>query len=168
MNIPTYNWKQFTRRITIKAPSKAIYEAWTTQQGLESWFLRQAKFTGADGNLRPRQQQVQPGDRYEWLWHGYDDTVVEKNEVLDVNGWDKISFSFSGGCKVDVSIRQENGETLCELVQKMPMEEEDRQQYYFIECGKGWTFYLANLKSILEGGIDLRNKNQHIAEVLNA
>jgi uncharacterized protein YndB with AHSA1/START domain len=166
---PTYNWHQFTRRITIKAPSKAIYEAWTTQQGLESWFLRQAKFF-ANSNVipRPRQQQIQAGDRYEWLWHGYDDSVIEKNEILEVNGWDKLSFSFSGGCKVQVSIRQENGETLCELVQQMPLEDEQQQQYFYIECGKGWTFYLANLKSILEGGIDLRNKNHLITEVVNA
>ncbi len=43
------NWKQFTRRIPIKAPAKAIYDAWTTQQGLESWFLRMAAFTDATG-----------------------------------------------------------------------------------------------------------------------
>ena len=162
------NWKQFTRRITIKAPSKAIYEAWTTQQGLESWFLRQAKFTTADGSTRTKQQQIQPGDHFEWLWHGYDDTVVEKNEVLAVNGWDKLSFRFSGQCQVDVSIKQEKGETVCELIQSMPQEDETQRQFYFIDCGIGWTFYLANLKSILEGGIDLRNKNVHIREVVNA
>lgn len=31
----------------------------------------------------------------------------------------------------------------------------------------GWTFYLANLKSILEGGIDLRNRNPDAGEMLN-
>jgi uncharacterized protein YndB with AHSA1/START domain len=164
----TYNWKEFSKRITIKAPSKAIYDAWTTQQGLESWFLRQAKFIAPDGSLRPKNQSIQPGDRYEWLWHGYDDSVIEKNEVLAVNGWDQLSFNFSGGCVVNVHVRQENGETLCELLQQMPMDEEKDQQYFYIECGKGWTFYLTNLKSILEGGIDLRNKNVHIPRVINA
>ncbi|GEM_PF-4821218 len=30
------SWKQFTKRIPIKASAKAIYDAWTTQQGLET------------------------------------------------------------------------------------------------------------------------------------
>jgi hypothetical protein len=31
-----YNCKQFTKRVPVSAPPKAIYDAWTTQQGLES------------------------------------------------------------------------------------------------------------------------------------
>lgn len=48
------------------------------------------------------------------------------------------------------------------------MENREEQQYFFIECRKGWTFYMTNLKSILENGPDLRNKNIHIREVINA
>jgi hypothetical protein len=48
------------------------------------------------------------------------------------------------------------------------MENPGEQQYFFIECGLGWTFYLANLKSILEGGLDLRNKNPEIQKMINA
>jgi hypothetical protein len=50
----------------------------------------------------------------------------------------------------------------------MPMDNESGQRYFFIECGKGWTFYMTNLKSILEGGIDLRNKNERKQNVINA
>lgn len=163
-----YNWKQFTRRIPIKAPAKAIYDAWSTQQGLESWFLRLAEFTQADGTLRPKNNHVNAGDKYKWLWHGYNDSVTEEREILSANGWDNIQFSFSGGCIVTISIKQEAGETICELKQQMPMQDESEQQYFYIECGKGWTFYLANLKSVLEGGPDLRNKNINISDVINA
>ncbi len=45
---------------------------------------------------------------------------------------------------------------------------EAEQRYFFIECGKGWTFYMTNLKSILEGGIDLRNKIESVKNVINA
>jgi len=164
----SYNWKEFTRRVTVNAPPKAIYDAWATQQGLESWFLRVAQFTQPDGIARSKQSHVGVGDTYKWLWYGYDDAVVENNSILAANGWDQLQFSFSGGCIVTVSIRQENGETICELVQQMPMEDKGEQQYFFIECGKGWTFYLSNLKSILEGGIDLRNKNAKLRNVINA
>ena len=163
-----YNWKQFTRRITIKAPPKAIYDAWATQQGLESWFLRLAQFTKADGTLRSKTSQVEMHDKYKWLWFGYDDSAKEEREILLTNGWDKLQFNFSGGCIVTVSIKQENGETICELMQEMPMDDVNEQQYFFIECGKGWTFYMTNLKSILEGGPDLRNKNTNIQQVINA
>ena len=163
-----YDWKEFTKRIIIKAPPKAIYDAWTTQQGLESWFLRLAQFTKTDGTLRSKNSHAEAGDKYKWLWFGYDDSAKEEREILFANGWDKLQFSFSGGCMVTVSIKQENNEIICELMQQMLMEDVTEQQYFFIECGKGWTFYMTNLKSILEKGIDLRNKNINIQQVINA
>ena len=33
---------------------------------------------------------------------------------------------------------------------------------------EGWIFYLANLKSVLEGGLDLRNKRMEITNVITA
>lgn len=161
-------WKHFTKRIPIKASAKAIYDAWTTQQGLESWFLRLAQFTKADGTINAKNIPIEKGDRYKWLWFGYDDNTAEEKEILFANGWDQLKFSFSGGCIVSISIKQENGENICELTQEMPMENINEQQHFYIDCGNGWTFYLANLKSILEGGNDLRNKNVLLKEVVNA
>jgi uncharacterized protein YndB with AHSA1/START domain len=164
----TYNWKQFTKRITIDAEPAAIFNAWSSQQGLESWFLRTAEFKGPDGTPRRRDEPVQKADRYKWLWFGYPDDTAEEKEILFTNERDELEFSFSGGCVVQVTIKQEGGETICELQQTMPMDDEKEQRYFFIECGKGWTFYMTNLKSILEGGIDLRNKNQEIQNLINA
>lgn len=164
----SYNWKQFTKRIPIKASAKAIYAAWTTQQGLESWFLRLAQFTKADGSQRPKNIAIENGDTYKWLWYGYDDNAIEERAIILANGWDKLQFSFSGGCIVTVTIKQESGETICELAQYMPMDEEKEQQHFYIECGNGWVFYLANLKSVLEGGLDLRNKNVNLGQVINS
>jgi len=164
----SYNWKKFTKRIPVKASAKAIYTAWSTQQGLESWFLRLAEFTKPDQSLRSKNSPVEAGDTYKWLWYGYDDSSVEEKEILVANGWDQLKFSFSGGCLVTVSIKQEDGETICELEQEMPMEETREQQQFFIECGLGWGFYMANLKSVLEGGVDLRNKNANLKQVINS
>ena len=162
------NWKQFTKRIPIKASAKAIYDAWATQQGLESWFLRLAQFTKADGSVRPKYSPIEKGDNYKWLWFGYDDSAIEEKEILLANGWDKLQFSFSGDCIVTVTVKQEDSENICELVQDMPMEDEKQQQSFYIDCGNGWAFYLANLKSVLEGGHDLRNKNINLKQVINA
>jgi len=163
-----YNWKRFTKRITIQSSTQSIYNAWATQHGLESWFLRLAEFKTAGGKLRKRNEPAQQGDSYKWLWFGYDDTIVEEKEILSANGVDELKFTFSGGCVVMVVIKEEEGQTICELEQTMPMDDEAEQRYFFIECGKGWTFYMTNLKSILEGGIDLRNKIECVKNVINA
>jgi uncharacterized protein YndB with AHSA1/START domain len=164
----TYNWKQFIKRITIKAEARDIFNMWTTQQGLEKWFLKSAEFKLSAGISRQKNEAAQKDDRYKWLWFGYDDSIAEEGKILSSNNEDELQFSFSGGCIVKVIIKQEAGETICELQQTMPMGNETEQRHFFIECGKGWTFYLANLKSILEGGIDLRNKNEKIQNVINA
>ena len=163
-----YNFKTFTKRITIHREKEIIYRAWATQAGLENWFLRLAEFTKPDGRLRSRNEQVQQGDKYKWLWWGYDDDVIEENEILGTNGESMIQFSFSGGCIVTVAVKEEQGENICELAQQMPMDDENEQRHFYMECSKGWTFYMTNLKSILEGGIDLRNKNEAIQNVINA
>ena len=108
------------------------------------------------------------GDRYRWLWHGYDDTVAERGVIEEANGCDLLRFTFAGSCLVSVRLTIEGGVTMVELQQeKIPLDEISRARYH-VGCLTGWTFYLANLKSILEGGIDLRNKNQDIRGVINA
>jgi uncharacterized protein YndB with AHSA1/START domain len=163
-----YNWREFVKRITVRAQPSVIYNAWTTQEGLESWFLSLAQFTTPDGTLRKKSERIQQGDRYKWMWFGYDDTFAEEYKILSVNGKDRFEFVFSGGCLVTVTVHQEDGENICELKQTMLMDDESEQRHFFIECGKGWTFYMTNLKSILEGGVDLRNKNKNIQQVINA
>jgi hypothetical protein len=37
-----------------------------------------------------------------------------------------------------------------------------------VGCQLGWTFYLTNMKSIAEGGIDLRNRDIDFKNVVNA
>jgi uncharacterized protein YndB with AHSA1/START domain len=163
-----YNWNKFIKRITIDAPAQTIYNAWATQEGLEKWFLQKAEFTTSGNQLRARNEPVQAGDSYEWAWFGYPDTTTERNQVLAVNGYDYLQFSFSGNCIVAVTIKTEQNETICELEQIMTPPDEQEKQFFYIECGKGWTFYMTNLKSILEGGIDLRNKTVEIQNVINA
>lgn len=161
-----YDWSRFVKRISIDADAQAIYDSWATRRGLESWFLSKAEFT-SDAGLRAPDSRVQKGDKYSWNWHGYAD-YEGTGEILETNEKDFLEFTFSGGCTVSVSVKEEAGETICELVQTMPQETDEDKQYYYIECGKGWTFYMTNLKSILEGGVDLRNKNNDLQQMINA
>jgi uncharacterized protein YndB with AHSA1/START domain len=162
------NWSSFTKRITIHATAEQIYFAWASQQGLEKWFLRNAYFTAIDGTRKEQNELIQQQDEYLWNWYGYADDVKETNRILFANGIDEIHFGFANSCIVTVHIIKEENEMICELNQQMPMNNEEERKMLFIECGLGWTFYLTNLKSVLEGGADLRNKNEKIKRVLNS
>ncbi len=152
------NWTKFIITADFNTDARSIYKAWTTSAGLESWFLRKAEFYTITGRLREPEEFILKEDTYEWYWHGFDDSTVEKGQVLEVNSIDFLKFTFAGNCIVSVRIESKNGLTILELTQENIPEEPDPAKNLFVQCQTGWTFYLANLKSIIEGGIDLRNK----------
>ena len=162
------NLTKFIKRISIKASPQRVFEAWSTQEGLESWFLRKAEFTKPDGNKRKRNEPIQKGDNYFWLWHGYSDDMSEQRRIVESNGIDSLSFEFTGDCIVTINAKVERGETICELIQDRIPSTDDFADSLYVLCGEGWTFYMTNLKSILEGGIDLRNKNVELTKLVNA
>jgi uncharacterized protein YndB with AHSA1/START domain len=160
------DWTTFTRRITVNAPTQTIYDAWAVPSHIETWFLRLAVYVDANGNPKSRDIAVETGDKYLWRWHGYSDDVNEKGTVVEAKGTDRFAFTFTQECLVTVTIKNENGETVVELTQSRIPDDPDRGIY--VDCSYGWTFFLSNLKSVLEGGIDLRNKNVDIQNVVNA
>jgi uncharacterized protein YndB with AHSA1/START domain len=162
------DWSHFTKRISIKAPVLAVYRAWTSAERLETWFIRYASFRISNGELRGKMNDIHSGDTYEWLWYGQPDTVVEKGKVIETNGVDRVKFSFTGGATVTVDMRETGGETLVTLIQEDIPTDEASRLHYNVETQVGWTFYLTNLKSVLEGGLDLRNKNESIKDVINS
>lgn len=163
-----YNWSTFTKRIPIKAEPTEIFRAWTIPGQLEEWFLRKALFQSKDNAERSSGQHIQKNDTYRWYWHGWSDDIVEEGTVLDVRENSMLKFVFGKAGIVQVSIKAEEGETVCELIQSRIPDDEEARINFHIGCGQGWTFYLTNLKSILEGGIDLRNKNQNLQQVINS
>lgn len=163
-----HDWSKFVLRIPVNAPVEKIYHAWATQQGIESWFLRSAQYLAADNHRRNEKEFIKKGDHYTWMWHGYDDETVEQNDILEANGEDNLSFVFAGNCIVTITIGILEKETIVQLIQEnIPTGEESKVNLH-IGCMEGWTFYLANLKSILEGGIDLRNRNMNIGKVISS
>jgi hypothetical protein len=162
----TYDWTQFKLKIPVMAKKEKIYHAWASREGLESWFLRKALLTSADGSELPSGQNATEGSTYNWYWHGWDDNMVEKGEVVEANGSDRFSFTFGSAGTVHVSIGIEEGDTVVQLLQDgIPS---NGQVKFHLGCSNGWTFYLANLKSVLEGGLDLRNRNKKIRNVVSS
>ena len=162
------DWSKFVVRVPVYTDVQKIYDLWATRAGLEKWFLRKAEFTKFNGALVNLQDYIQKGDKYEWLWHGWGDDVVERGTFLDANGKDFLKFIFGKAGVVSVQIKMEEGAAIVELVQEEIPDDEESKFSFHVGCSNGWTFYLANLKSVLEGGLDLRNKNINLQKVLNA
>ena len=164
-------WGSFKLRVNIRVSLADAYKAWATPAGLECWFLRKANFTTPEGQAarqRAAGELVQAGDLYEWFWHGYSDSVSVKGKVLTANGKDHFAFSFSLGVPVSIHFYREQEETIVELRETdLPTDEETALKHY-VGDSKGWIFYLTNLKSVLEGGLDLRNRNVALCEVITA
>lgn len=164
----TYDWSRFVKRIAVTASISTVYDAWTTRRGIESWFLRKGEFKSPDGNLLDSNENFTAKDTYEWLWHGWGDETVERGEILEANGKDYFRFVFGVEGIVSVRIFLEENETMVELTQEnIPTNEAGKVKYH-LGCSIGWTHYLTNLKSVLEGGLDLRNRNIKLKNVVNS
>ena len=163
-----FNWSEFITRIPVSADNKSLYDAWATRRGIEHWFLRMSEYRSPDGTLRGDDERVQSGDTYAWRWHGWPDEVEEHGTILNCNGKDYFQFTFGDAGICSVTIKNENGNTIVELVQTEIPTDEKGKHYWHLGCKTGWTFYLANLKSLFEGGIDLRNKDEQLKNVVNS
>ncbi|HEY4112132.1 SRPBCC domain-containing protein [Puia sp.] len=164
--LPPADFSQFKLRVNVKTSIENTYRAWASVAGLHSWFIGIMHFTAPNGELRTGEDLVQPGDEYICYSRKNPANVVVKGKVLKANGRDLFSFTFSKECPVTISIFTEHNETIVELIESnLPTDEETMRRHY-VGDSKGWIFYLTNLKSVLEGGLDLRNKNFDISNVI--
>ena len=161
------NWNQFTVRIDVNASVEKLYAAWATREGIESWFLRLSEYKTVDGRLRANDEHVQKGDIFKWMWYGWPDEIVEYGAILDCNGKDFFRFSFGKAGNCTVRIYKEKGETIVEILQEDIPDDETGKHTWHVGCKTGWTYYLANLKSVYQFGTDLRNKKEGIGQLLN-
>jgi hypothetical protein len=160
-----FNWSQFTKRILIKSDQITIYNAWTKSAELEKWFLSKASYFDSTGEKIPATESAGAGCKYEWNW--YAQNYFESGKVITANGTDIFEFTFAGECKVLVKLTQVKNYVLVEITQKeIPLDNNSKQNIR-LGCAFGWTFYLINLKSVLEGGLDLRNKDSDMPALVN-
>ncbi len=156
-------WTSFKVTGDYNTDIRSLYEAWATPAGLEKWFLRKADFFALLRRLREPEEFIMKEDVYEWYWYGWDDSTCEKGQILDANGTDFLKFTFAKDNIVSLSISSRNGVSIVELVQENIALEQDPSKNLFVQCQTGWLFYMANLKSILEGGVYLRNKKLEVS-----
>jgi hypothetical protein len=161
----TFVWTTFTRRIAIKAKLSEIYDAWTKAIELERWFLSNAIFIDKNNAVIGKDTPIEGGFFYEWNWYLYNST--EKGKITEKNGKDFLQFTFAGDCLVDIKLTSQNDYVLVELTQKNIPTDDNSKQGIRLGCDTGWSFFLVNLKSVYEGGLDLRNKDINLKGMLN-
>ena len=160
-----FDWTKFTIRIAVKATIDEVYAAWSTPVEIEKWFLSHAEFSDENNVLLSKTQQALKGDRYKWVWYLYND--IELGTITEANEKDFFQFTFAGNCLVEINLREEFEYTIVELTQKNIPTDENSKRNIRLGCHNGWSFYLINLKSVLEGGLDLRNKDNRFKPMLN-
>jgi len=160
-----FDWTKFTIKIAIKAKLDDIYNAWTRASEIEKWFLSDAEFSDENNILLHKDRNVLKGDKYKWSWYLYDD--IEYGTITDANGKDFIQFTFAGVCLVDIKLREEFEYVIVELTQKNIPTDDNSKKNIRLGCHEGWSFYMLNLKSVFEGGLDLRNKDSRFKPMMN-
>ncbi len=127
--------------------------------------MSKAHFISQNGDEIPPSENIITGSIYKWNWFAqnhYEEGIINK-----ANGVDLIEFTFAGNCKVQVQLSKMKTQTLVELIQtEIPLDNNSKKNIR-LGCAFGWTFYLLNLKSTLEGGLDLRNKDTELIGVIN-
>ncbi len=159
-----FDWTQFTRNIDIEAPIQTIYNAWSIGNEVERWFLSDATFLDQNNLKTSKDQAIEKGYKYQWQWYLYD--KIETGEITDSNGENYLQFTFAGNCLVTIQLKEFDKGTIVTLSQKDIPTDDDSKQNIRLGCDNGWSFYLVNLKSVYEGGLDLRNKNQDLKAML--
>ncbi len=119
---------------------------------MTSWFLGHTRYTGPDGTIRQAHHSVQKDDQYYWEWQKQHSV---EGVVLDVVEKELFSVTFGTDFTVEFHLSQEGSRTRIVLTQ-FNSNPNETNEFRFINCCVCWAFFLTNLKSIAEGGKDLR------------
>ena len=149
----------FTARIYVDTPPTKVFEAWTTAEGLSKWLLKAASFQASDEAAPRADGAARGGDALTWTWQS---GAVMEGCVLAVEWPPRLAATFGRAGTCEATFLPEGQGTMVQVTQTdLP----DAATH--IECSNNCTFYLTNLKSVLEGGQDLRETDPGRAGVVN-
>ncbi|HRI44073.1 MAG TPA: hypothetical protein PLL78_13000 [Fimbriimonadaceae bacterium] len=142
------NWDRLELEIDLVAPVKVVAWHWTSSAGLTRWLAVECTFVGLEGDTLAEAEAAETGARFRCLRAG---GTIEEGELVqaDKRGF---AFGFADGSRIDLRLLSRKGRTALAFRHVTPGAAfED-----YCDNLRSWTFYLTNLKSIVEGGLDLR------------
>ena len=160
MTDQTYDWTCFKKQIFIEAEKEAVFQAWAVPEKIVQWFIAEADYTVADTSPRNAAEAVAAGDSYHWRWH---QDLEAQGDIIEVVENERLRFTFGNKTPnsdekiiVTVQVKEVANATLLELTQENMVLSDQAQVYWHMGCNLGWSFFMTNLKGLLEHGIDLR------------
>lgn len=168
----TFNWTRFEKQVFIKAPGQTVFSAWAIPNELIKWFIAEANYTMNNRGKRTSTECIGPGDCYHWRWH---QDLEATGSICDVVPNEQIRFTFGKQSPesdedviVTIQIEElEDGYTKLSLTQEN-MADTPYGRHYHLSCNLGWSFFMTNLKGLLEHGIDLRETDPRRVEAARA
>jgi uncharacterized protein YndB with AHSA1/START domain len=163
-----HDWTRFEKRIYIDAEPEEVFRAWAVPENIVKWFIASANYQSTDGTRRPAFELVVAGDTYYWEWH---QDLSTQGVILDVVENQKLVFTFGdkeagSDEKIIITVEVtscEDGSTLLRLVQENMADTPQAHVSWYAQCNLGWSFFMTNLKGLLEYGVDLRETDRQRA-----
>ena len=163
-----YKWTEFRQIEYIKASRKAVFEKWITSKDIVEWFVAEAVYKYNGTMNRNPGEKIKAGDKYSWIFF---QGIKVEGRIIDVIDNEYLSFTFGEkepGSEEDVIVEiffssDSTERTMIELHQKNIADSEYGHVNYNLSCMIGWCYFLTNLRSLIESGYDLREKERDLA-----
>lgn len=153
MTEDNFNSERFHHSILLNRTTDEVFSMFGMAGGLEQWFQGEAVYTAKDNGLRKRGKPIQNRDSFYWKWLAKDFSLP--GMVLDVSPGKSAEFTFGSLFNIKMSVSSQNGRTLF-TIEQWYINGVQKNDFAYINCCTCWVFFLTNLKSVLEHGIDLR------------
>jgi uncharacterized protein YndB with AHSA1/START domain len=129
----------------IKAPASTVFNAISEPKELAKWFLKSAELDARKGGKY----------RFTWMFNGYE----QEGNVIDFKMDERLVLDWAAakGSIVTFTVKKEGNGTLLTIVHSRF----DHPATMMLSLS-GWTYYLTNLKSVLENGKDLRHERDEL------
>jgi uncharacterized protein YndB with AHSA1/START domain len=163
-----FEWTTFKQKEYFKAPLSDVFKKWATPKGLTEWFIAKTEYKDSKGNIRKSNDLVKPGDTYTWIFY---QGLKITGKILEVVENKMFKFTFGRrepasdeNVYVTVTFHDENDLTKIELFQENMADNDYGHVTHNLSCNLGWSYFMTNLRSVFESGLDLREKDSLIAK----
>lgn len=164
MTEKNFNWNKFSHGIYLNAPVEKIFVFIATASGIAKWFIGKAKYYYKNSNIRLGNEFACKGDSFLWNWLNKD---LELKGMITESIENKIfQFTFSPLYLVSINLHSEGNKTRLTLTHEY-QDSSVRDDFNYINCCTCWVFFLTNLKSVVEYGIDLRETEVNDEMLIN-
>lgn len=136
--------------ITIKSPPSVVFKALTDADELRRWFPTRVE------------SDPRPGGKYKFAWEfaNASENGSQEGEYVEVVQNEKLSYTWSADSAltlVTFVLDETDGETTVKLKHSTTQDGADEKKLHDDHANQ-WGFFLNNLKSYLEEGVDRRNE----------